>query len=487
MKRHLAFAAFVGALIATATTQAAQVESLRDSGPVDKRYNIVVVGDGYRDVDQAQLSTDAKTAVDYLLSVSPLKQYSGFFNVKLVHVISKETGADRGTYGDVRDTALNATYFCDGALERLLCVDDGLAQAAAAADVPEVNFTMAVVNDPKYGGSGGPSPVASIDPQSVEIIAHEVGHSMAKLADEYSSNDASIPCTGDCEPNVTLQTMRDQIKWRNWIDAATPLPTPPTNQYATVVGLFEGARYQTSGIYRPQLDCKMRELGVDYCAICKEQFIKSIWTLKNIQMVEDSSPATDAATSTTCDSVKLSVTTPPITPSTYRFVWTVDGMPQAETSNVVELAPGALSLGAHQVKVDVEDATDMVRTDPDNLLRDSRSWAVTVSKNDCPVATGGAGGSAGGSAGAANVSGMGGAPASSGNASGGSLTVMGGTPDSASGSGGTPGTSTPVPPPPEPSGCSCYVARGDDEGSGVEALAAALLVGVARQRRRRGR
>ncbi len=74
-----------------------------------------------------------------MFGISPLKQYAQFFNVKLLHVISNENGADNGSYGATRDTALGAYFNCDG-IDRLLCIDDGKVAVAAACRRAGVQF-----------------------------------------------------------------------------------------------------------------------------------------------------------------------------------------------------------------------------------------------------------------------------------------------------------------------------------------------------------
>ncbi len=39
---------------------------------------------------------------------------------------------------------------------------------------------------------------------------------------------------------------------------------------AGTVGLFEGAHYSHCGAYRPEYDCKMRNLGVPLCRVCRQ-------------------------------------------------------------------------------------------------------------------------------------------------------------------------------------------------------------------------
>lgn len=416
MKRATQILALLLAASLNAPARASEVEVLRDAGPPDKRFNIAVLGDGYRVEDQQLLRDNARAIVDYLFSVSPLRQYEQFFNVKLVHVISKDNGADHGSYGDYRDTALGAYFNCDN-IDRLLCIDDGKAYLAAAADVPEYNFAIVLVNDPKYGGSGGQVCVSSSNEQSYEVLAHELGHSLAGLADEYAYEGNQPLCdpTRDCpEANATMRTVREQIKWKAWIDTATPLPTPASDAYAGVTGLFEGARYVQVGLYRPKLDCKMRDLGQPYCPVCSEQLVRSIWSADNVQMIESASPPLNHVVIDDCETLELSVTSPPVAPSTYEYGWSVDGTPLTITTNHAQLSPALLGVGDHEVLVAVQDATTLVRSDPFGLLHEQLIWQVSVTR-ECGItnggssgAGGGGGGAAGGPAGSAGVAGSGG-------------------------------------------------------------------------------
>ena len=72
--------------------------------------------------------------------------------------------------------------------------------------------------------------------------------------------------------------MRASIKWNPWIEAATPVPTPETAAFADKVGLFEGARYLTSGMYRPQQSCLMNTLGTPFCRICAQEYVRRLYT-----------------------------------------------------------------------------------------------------------------------------------------------------------------------------------------------------------------
>jgi hypothetical protein len=510
MKRGLSWSVGAGALALGARAQALDVTTLRDAGPAERRHNVVVLGDGYRVEDQAQLASDAEALVNYLFGVSPLQQYAQFFNVKLVHVISNEAGGDNGNFGALRDTALGASFDCFGpgqgfGSQSLICLNDGAAFSVALEHVPEMDLLLVLVNDTKVGAGGGSLLVSSAAPASFESVAHELGHRLGDLADENEAANAFPACNAasDCfEANVTLRTIREQVKWNAWLEAATPVPTPETGTYAGVVGVFEGARYETFGIYRPAQNCKMRELGQPYCAVCSEQLVRSIWSGGKLRVIESFVPEAELSIGD-CAVAEFQITSPVIVPSTYRHTWTVDGVEQAESDASLELDPATLGAGAHEVRVRVEDATALVRSDPEGLLDAEQVWTISVSPDACA----GSGGSndAGvvpdaGSEGGAPNAGAGGAPnagASSGadhsagvagqdDGDGGAETAGagdgGGLDGALSGSAGvaSSGTGAALAPPSRSGGCSCAVVA--DRRIRVSALLG-LALGLACLRR----
>ncbi len=376
MRRWLLVA---GVLLVAADVGAFPVDSLVQNGPSANRIDLVILGDGYRDVDQAQMTTDATALVTALFGGTPYREYAGLFNVKLVHVVSVETGADLGTYGSSRETALGANYWCQGT-ERLLCVDTAAAQAAALQDVPEYDTAVVLVNDPKYGGSGGTVPALSINPYSADIGRHELGHVLGLLADEYDEaypGYPNCPASTDCpEPNATLRSNRPNVKWTAWIPATTPVPTLEGSGY-TGIGLFEGCRYQTSSLYRPSdTDCLMKELSKPFCAVCSEGMVRAFWN--KVSPVDSATPATTVSLPS-CAANNFSVSVPTLaTPSGWAFAWTVDGAPNAASGTTLALAADALAPGAHTVTVVATDITPLVRVDPSGLLKETRTWAVAA-------------------------------------------------------------------------------------------------------------
>lgn len=375
---------------AALAAQSYPVETLRSSGTPEHRIDIAVLGDGYRAEDQTQLSSDAKAVMDKLFGYSPFQEYAALFNVKLVHVVSQDRGATDGSAGGTVSTALSAHYGCNG-LDRLLCVDDEAAARIAAQNVPEYDVLVVVVNDPKYGGSGGQVATVSLAPLASDILRHELGHTLAHLADEYSDPYPGYPaCStssgGDCpEANATTVTDRSKLKWGSWVDAQTPVPTSTSIVSASTspVGEFEGCRYQSTGIYRPVADaCLMKRLETDagqseqLCPVCTEAMVEAFWD--QASMVDDFQPASVTPEVTPCGPVTFSVSTPPIDSARMLYLWSVDGAARSIDVQQIQLSTQDLTPGHHTVTALIQDHTPLVRDDPKGAMQQTQSWDVDV-------------------------------------------------------------------------------------------------------------
>ncbi len=271
-----------------------------DHGPASKRWNLVLLGDGYQAGEMAKYHADVQDFVDRLQTTAPFDELWCGVNIYRVDVTSTDSGADDPATCDDGTGAVAATFFdasfCNNDIRRLLLVDDGLALTTAFAEVPEAHMVMVVVNSDIHGGAGGSVATFSTAPDAAEIAIHEMGHTFFGLADEYEYYEGCG--TGEAghdhygggdpfEPNVTNNLDRATIKWAGLIDPATALPTtanadcsdcdPQGNPVpAATVGAFEGAQYFHCGLYRPQFDCKMRALGFPFCAVCQGVIRKAL-------------------------------------------------------------------------------------------------------------------------------------------------------------------------------------------------------------------
>jgi hypothetical protein len=360
------------------------VRSVRSTGPSDNRVDIVLVGDGYTAAELPKFAADVESFVAGMFAQEPFSSYKAYFNVDRVEVASAESGADHPSFGIFRTTALNATYDCAG-IGRLICVDPTAVEDVLARSIhPDGrDVVIVLVNDPGYGGSGGSIAVASTHVDGLEIVLHEVGHSFGLLADEYAGGGPACEATTEpVAPNVTLAIDRASIKWRDWIDPSTPVPTP--NFASGGPGLYEGGKHCETGIYRPTADSKMRSLHRPYEQINIQQLITRIYNV--VAPIDLSRPAADRVVAGSDERVPFSIVKLRPGNHTLRAVWELDGQ-QVGTTDGITVDTAFLTPGDHDVRVTVADPTDTVRNDPDQALVQSRSWILHVSTPTPPVVT----------------------------------------------------------------------------------------------------
>lgn len=363
--------------------------TLVTNGPTAKRINVVVLAEGYTTNQTNLFLTDAINAFNNLLAQPPYQEYKNYFNGFAIFVASVESGSDHPISGTLKNTYFNSSFDTYG-IPQLLTIPpnvfdsnaangQGKVDALLATLMPEHDLTVMVVNDLEYGGSGGQTLITSVNVLSPEIIVHESGHAFGGLADEYTN---AFPGFVPVEmPNATAITNRASAKWTSWILGSTPIPTPQDSSNAAVVGLFQGAEYQTSGWYRPKLDCKMNHPFVNFCEVCSEKLVKSIYT--QVRPIQFFMPTATNLTLFNTQAVAFSVT--PLQPLTHNLAiqWFTNDTGIADATNATFiLQPGSLGNGLHTLKAVVSDPTALVKTDPTGLLKSTNTWNLSVSLNN---------------------------------------------------------------------------------------------------------
>ncbi len=302
MKRCLAIMGVltVGVGISSSIVRAEEsrkLEGLRvvQVGPVGLpalRVDLVIVGDGYVADDfkpQGKWEIDSARLVKNFFEKMPFKALRSLFNVHLVEVHSQDRGADDRPGSDSKQTAFNSTYRFTG-IERLLVCQDGDAVIKAARNAPDVDMILVLVNDTRFGGSGGrgseiPLSTCSTQPTAYEIAIHELGHSFAGLADEYVDEAIAdkypIPTEGDfSEPNITRVSLVDTstpdrtietLKWGHFLEEPGA-----AKKYGK--GFYEGGHYRKKGVFRPAVACIMGSDGGTggFCFVCNTEMTRAI-------------------------------------------------------------------------------------------------------------------------------------------------------------------------------------------------------------------
>jgi hypothetical protein len=371
------------AVVCLARAAAAEpVQTIVNNGDPSNRVDIVILGDGYTAAEMSKYQSDIQQFVQLMFQQEPLKEYQRYFNVHRIDVVSAESGSDHPELGTSRNTAFDSGYNCSG-IQRLICANTfKVSNVANASLAPaQIDLIILIVNDPVYGGSGGSIAIASTHTAAVELVLHESGHTFGLLADEYTDSPPACSNTSEpVQPNVTRQTVRAAIKWNAWIDAPTQLPT--TSTQPGLVGLYEGARYCTTGLYRPTFNSKMRNLGQSFEQVNSEQLVRRIYN--TVSPVDSSAPTNHSLSLTTAQSQSFSVTTPAPLTHTLTVTWAIDGQP-AGTSSSLNVSGGTLGAGSHTVEAVVRDQTTFVRSDPEQLLTERVSWNVTVTAAANPI------------------------------------------------------------------------------------------------------
>jgi hypothetical protein len=259
--------------------------------PRNRAFNIVVLAEGFTAAQQNDFNTQCETFLNAFWATPPFDRLRPGINVFRVNVTSTDSGADdpasAGGTGATARTYFDATFGGNN-IRRLLLCNVTTALTVAAAQVPEFTVALLMINSTVYGGSGGAVGTFSLAAGATEIAVHEMGHTAFGLADEYAyyagGNETGHdhhPAFEPAEPNVTTNTDRATLKWRELVASTTALPTMsnpdctqvdprPSTVPAGTVGLFEGARYYHCGAYRPEYACKMQALGIPFCGVCSD-------------------------------------------------------------------------------------------------------------------------------------------------------------------------------------------------------------------------
>lgn len=334
MRKHI-YTIFCLLIVASLS---AQVNKIKDAGPDDKRINFAVVGDGYTASQLGDFSTDAMMITEDFFNEVPFLQYTNFFNVYTVDVVSQESGADHpnieGSTSHPQlsvNTALDGTFDAFG-IHRLVVVDNAKVFAQLAANYPNYDQAVILVNSPFYGGSGGATAVNTLHSSASDLAIHEVGHSFQNLADEYAD--------GGEAPNRTSVNNAGNVRWQDWIGMGG-------------VGEFT---IGSSSLKPVDGACMMEFLNQPFCPVCIEQTIESIYDL--VSPLESTSPAT-ANVDYTGEDLDFAITTIKPIPNTLTYEWELNGQPFTNGVEAITLTQSDLTEINNTLLVRVKDETTL--------------------------------------------------------------------------------------------------------------------------------
>lgn len=243
--------------------------------------DIAIVAEGYTPGEMGEFYKHAETAAKALFSHEPFKKYADCFNVVAVGLPSVDSGVSIPGKREWKNTALSS-HFDTFYSARYLTTLRLRQMHNALAGIPYEHIII-LANTTNYGGGGilnlytlTTARHANFEP----VVVHEFGHSFAGLADEYYYDDEYTkmfsPEAEPWEQNIT--TLKDlNAKWADMLPKNTEIPTPPNPKHMDRIGVYEGAGYQSKGVYRAFQDCRMKtNEAPEFCAVCQRALTRLI-------------------------------------------------------------------------------------------------------------------------------------------------------------------------------------------------------------------
>jgi len=267
------------------------VTELLRSGPNGSKINLVIIGDGFTAANQATYNTFVDSMV--IQGVfderrnGVYRETMNAFNLFRVNANSAQSGITtvdaNGAVTNTVNTFLG--YRFSGNWNRCWMEpgpnSNTTLQGTLDALVPGWTYAFIVLNTTSFGGCRRGNQLAVTVGGRWTVAAHEMGHLVGNLGDEYTGANNY---TGG-EPgvvNLTINTNRSTLKWRQFVNPTTPLATtiPPfAGSPVDDAGLFPGGtiggqRFAT-GIYRPSSNDRMNSNAPEFDPICYDQMQRS--------------------------------------------------------------------------------------------------------------------------------------------------------------------------------------------------------------------
>ena len=234
-----------------------------------------MIPEGYTADELGTFLDDCTAAWESFMNHEPFSSMRDRFNVIAALIPSEQSGVSVPRQNNWKSTALEShfdTFYSDRYLTTLQL--SRLHNLIAGLPYEHI---IILANSTTYGGGGiynSYELTAAHHSAYAPVVVHEFGHSFAGLADEYHYDDQFTEYYySDSEPwEQNITTLFDfDSKWADMMEQEG-------------VGLFEGGGYQSKGVWRSSLDCRMNTNAYpEFCPVCRRAIERMIdfYTVEN--------------------------------------------------------------------------------------------------------------------------------------------------------------------------------------------------------------
>lgn len=257
-------------LIARKTVSEVDRQYVHKAGDPGQCIDVAIVAEGYTAEEKELFYADARAAVDAIFSHEPFGSHREDFNFLAVAPESALSGVSVPRDSIWRQTPVSSN-FDTFYIQRYLTTDHIFDLHDILCGLPYEHIII-LANTDVYGGGGiynSYTLTTAHHSKFLPVVVHEFGHSFGALADEYDydsyGNPYYFPTVEPWEQNIT--TKYDfSSKWQDMIEAGI-----------SGVGLYEGAGYQSKGVWRACPDCRMRtNSAAGFCPVCQRAIERMI-------------------------------------------------------------------------------------------------------------------------------------------------------------------------------------------------------------------
>jgi len=273
-------------ITAACGVHAQTVTELLRNGPNGDKFNVVVIGDGFAaGADQTAYNNFVRDVVIRDLfddnRNGAYREIMGAFNLFRVNTTSQQSGITTVDANGNVTTTVNTFlgYRFSGNWNRCW-MEPGPNSNTTLANtlnnlVPGWTHAFIILNTASFGGCRRGNQLAITMGGSWTVAAHEMGHMIGNLGDEYTG---SANYTGG-EPgnvNLTINTKRSSLKWLQFVNPATAIPTTsttldPVEDDGLYGGATTGGTKYGSGIYRPAFNSRMNSNQPEFDSVGYDQ------------------------------------------------------------------------------------------------------------------------------------------------------------------------------------------------------------------------